>query len=156
MKKVKRIIAGMAAAVMAFSTMSISASAYNTSQWTGFFLHYNSAPYIPSSENVTSQYIGNNTTQAVFWISQNGILNVTNRYTNGYFDCDLLTTQGFIWDPYVHAWSYTLQYSSTTPESGTHYANNGNAFAGLNARVREYFPGSLTSNQSVMGETKAF
>jgi len=49
MKKVKRIIAGMAAAVMAFSTMSIGASAATYP----FDLHYD---YNDHYTNVTRQY----------------------------------------------------------------------------------------------------
>ena len=52
MKKVKRIFAAMAAAVMAFSTMSIGASAYEYQDY--WYLNYASVPGMPSSSYHTS------------------------------------------------------------------------------------------------------
>ncbi len=154
MKMFKRVLAAGAALMMAVTGMTMGASADNTSVWAGFNLHY--YPNIPASENVTSQTIGDRTIHKYFYISSNGKLYVKNKYGANAFNCSILTTEGYIWDPYISTWSYTLQYSSISADTGAHQSNNSHAFIGYNAQVKEYFPYSMSSINSVTGQTMAY
>lgn len=108
MKKVKRIIAGMAAAVMAFSTMSIAASAYpDTTNWPTFNLHYSQTA--PPTANLTTTEIFSST----FQITHAGQLTVDS-YITQLLD-STVTIQGWVSDNSTpNGWGLAVSFSRNT------------------------------------------
>ena len=157
MKKAKRIFAGMAAAVMAFSTMSIGASAYpNTDNWPSFHLHY--AYGAPSSDNVTTKtlysYLNNG---GDFKVTHAGQLTVDSYMTD--LTSATASFQGWVYDPSVpNNWALVKTFTRSTlyfDEPRTGYYPN--AYLNTKAKVvvnMNISSGSTYSN--VQGKTIAY
>ena len=95
MKKVKRIIAGMAAAVMAFSTMSIGASAYTEN----YDVHKNSQDVVNVFQRTVRTTKSNPTITISYYhrYASKGYLRVSNTFSSSYI------------------WSYNYSINSPLP-----------------------------------------
>jgi len=145
MKKIKRIMAALAAGVMAVTGMVMTASA---SSWSDYNLHY--YPNIPSSQNVTVQTIGQSYSSP-YSVTNNGYIII--QACVDHINCNSVLMQGYVYENITtgqYIWGYAgykniVSTGYTIPKVCTY----GNAYSGQKARLvftMNYSSGSISNS----------
>lgn len=154
MKVFKKLAAAGAALMMAVTGMAMNVSA-DSSTFQSFSLHY--YPNVPASANVTTQTIGNNTTNTCYTVLTTGQLTVQNYYTSSNsFTGQKLTTQGYVWSQEFYGWSSTVTYTSTYKDPYQRTSSNPYSFSGRHAKVVETMTYNSSKISNISGQTIAF
>lgn len=128
MKKLKRIMAALAAGVMAVTGMTMSASA---SSWSSYNLHY--YPNIPSSQNVTVQIVGTST-NPIFSVASSGIFKMRANVSS--MNCTSVTMLGQVYENISYVWGYVWSNADQRTINSTGYSN---VFTKNDARAQKNF-----------------
>ena len=131
MRIIKKALAAGAALMMAVTGMTMSASA---SSWSNYNLHY--YPNIPSSQNVTTQTIGQSNSSP-FTVANDGYITI--QASVSHFNCNNVLMQGYVYENITtgqYIWGYAgYKYIYSTGYTTPKVCNYGNARSGQKARL---------------------